>query len=79
MNEASRLAVQRLSRFASQPEPEINQSYLVHEEHFCGIRFYAGPFVAQWLFREECIIFKRGDHVIDQISLDTAETSRRAA
>jgi hypothetical protein len=78
--DASNLAIARLSRFASVAESMIYQAFVVKEDHFCGIRFRAGAFRAEWLFDQTWIEIKRGDHVIEQMTFgDEAAPSRRAA
>ncbi len=65
--DASKVAIARLARFSSKAEGSIRQTFLVGTNRFCGIRFEAGLFCALWLFDRNCIEFKRGDQLIENV------------
>ena len=62
-------SVKRLARFANSAEAEIEYCYLFHNDHFVGVRYRAGAFVARWLCKDLVIQIFRGSNLIDQFPL----------
>ena len=71
------LTLQRLSRFASTKEADVEHCCLFRDDQFAGMRYRAGAFNASWLCDDFVVNIHRGSRLIDQISLESDQ--RRAA
>lgn len=68
----------QLSRYARQDSGVCREAYLFEDDHFCGIRFWLGPFRAVWMIAEPTMQFFRENNQIGQAELDPT-TKKRAA
>ncbi|MEM9940395.1 MAG: hypothetical protein AAF939_02320 [Planctomycetota bacterium] len=79
---AREVAQVRLCRFSNADRKNCRETYLLNQDHFCGIRFDLGPFRAMWKIEESQIKFFRGQTALGSVELMPGEalaTPRRAA
>ena len=77
-NRVTTLAKQRLAGFSRSTELTYCESYLFRNDHACGVKITAGPFVAKWYESNDEIEFFRGITPLGTISLSSDRSSRAA-
>lgn len=71
------IAMRRLQQMVR--EQPIRECYLIKEEHFFGVRYEAGSLSFIWHIQDDHASIKRGDLLIETVSLVGGSEERRAA
>jgi len=74
-----KLAKPCLVGFAKRPVEDCDETYLFASDRFCGLRIRLGPFEAIWRLGSDEILVRRGDHVLQTLSINGNETNQAAA
>ena len=76
----SSLAVKRLRELCGDPNKKFSQSMLVRNDVFCGLRYRAGEFRAEWISDSDSIQIYRRDDWVESYPITTpGDVGRRAA
>lgn len=77
-NRVSMLAKQRLIVFLRDNKPDFRESYLLRNDHICGLKIIAGPFVAKWYEGTPEINFYRDQSPLGTVFIEPDRKNRAA-
>ncbi len=77
-NRVTMLAKQRLAGFSRNTELDYRESYLFRNDHVCGVKITAGPFVAKWYESDDKIEFFRDLTPLGTVSIHGDRGSKAA-